>query len=187
VLAVVAFCVFAVAGLPLLTRYLLLPATLLTLFAGAGVAGWTALARDDPARWPWLALAAVTVVLLAAFAPSQARRLDRLQAALATQTAILDELRGYLPRPVPAGCAITLPNRRAVPQVALWTRQDAGRIGSAQTLGRYRGSAFAPASPAVAGQFVLDRRDADRTLPPPPAGRPDAAGRYWRVWVRCGP
>ncbi len=43
-----AFCVLAAAGLPILGRYLLLPAALLAVFAGAGVFGWRTLAADHP-------------------------------------------------------------------------------------------------------------------------------------------
>jgi hypothetical protein len=30
---------------------------------------------------------------------------------------------------------------------------------------------------------VLDARDKDRALPPPPPGTPTAAGRYWRLFA----
>ena len=76
-----------------------------------------------------------------------------------------------------------MPNRRAVPQLALWTDRRPAQIRSAQELHRYVRPAFVPASKAVAAQFVLDARDKDRTLPPPPPGRPRAAGRYWRLYA----
>ncbi len=41
-----AFCVLAAAGLPILGRYLLLPAAILAVFCGAGVFGWRVLPRD---------------------------------------------------------------------------------------------------------------------------------------------
>ena len=76
-----------------------------------------------------------------------------------------------------------MPNRRAVPQLALWTGRRPAQVRSAQELHRYVPPAFVPASKAVAAQFVLDARDKDRTLPPPPPGRPRAAGRYWRLYA----
>ena len=48
-LALAAFCVLAAAGLPILGRYLLLPAALLAIFCGAGAFGWALLPRGDRA------------------------------------------------------------------------------------------------------------------------------------------
>ena len=187
VLAVVAFCVLAAAGLSILTRYLLLPATILAIFAAAGVCGWTLLPREDPWRVRWMALGAVTVVGMIAFVPSQVDRLRNTRAALVTQTHILDELHTFAGRLPDSSCAITVPNRRAVPQLALWTDRRPRAIRSAQEEGRYVGEAFVPASGAVARQFVLDPSDANKRLPPPPAGPPQEAGRWWRVFAGTCP
>lgn len=189
VIAIVAFCVLATAGLSILTRYLLLPATLLAIFAAAGVFGWLELPREDPWRKAWIAGAAVTVLAMLAFVPSQVDRIKSTRAALVTQTHILDELHdltaAYL-RPC-GTTAVTLPNRRAVPQMALWMNISPRRVASAQELGRYPvpQSAFAPVSRAVADQFVLDARDKDRTLPPPPSWGKPVRGRYWSLWGIC--
>jgi hypothetical protein len=184
VLAVVAFCVLAAAGLSILTRYLLLAATILALFCGAAVAGWRTLPREHPWRARWMAFGALVVVLFAVFAPSQADRLRSTRAALVTQTHILDELHAFAPR-AGTGCAITVPNRRAVPQLALWTDRRPGAIRSAQEAGRYAPPAFVPVTRAIADKFVLDARDKDRRLPPPPAGTPTARGAYWLLFGTC--
>jgi hypothetical protein len=186
VLAVLAFCVLATAGLSILTRYLLLPATILAIFAGAGVFGWLELERDgDDARWRtrWIALAALTALAMLAFVPSQINRIKNTRSALVTQTKILNELHDLAPR---ARCAtVSVPNRRAVPQLALWTDRRPAAIVSAQESGAYTGSAFVPASPQVADQFVLDARDKDRALPPAPSTTPSASGRFWRLYDDC--
>jgi hypothetical protein len=182
-LSLAAFCVLAAFGLPLLTRYLLAPAVLLALFCGAAAFGWL---EDRSA--PWLAAGATTLLALAAFAPSQADRLDRLDAALDRQSAILDELKRYVEGPVdPRRCGpLTLPNRRAVPQLALWTGRQPRDIGVAQVSGTpARGTYFAPASAAVASDFVLDRRDRNRRLPPPPKTKDVLRGKWWTVYRRC--
>jgi hypothetical protein len=190
VLAVVAFCVLATAGLSILTRYLLLPATILAIFAAAGVFGWLELPRVDAWRARWIALAALTAVAMLAFVPSQVDRLRSTRAALVTQTKILDELHDLTVEHLACEpAAITLPNRRAVPQMALWLDLRPRMISSAQELGRYPVAvdAFSPVSRAVADQFVLDARDKDRTLPPPPSGyrAPTAHGRYWDLYGGC--
>ncbi len=183
-LAVVAFCVLAAAGLSILTRYLLLPATILALFCGAAVAGWVTLPHDHPWRTRWMAFGALVVVLFAVFAPSQVDRLRSTRAALITQTHILDELRVLAPR-AGTGCAITVPNRRAVPQLALWTDRRPGDVGSAQETGRYAPPAFVPVSRAVADRFVLNARDKDKRLPPTPTAAPAARGAYWLLFGTC--
>jgi hypothetical protein len=182
VMAVGAFCVLATAGLPILTRYLLLPGTLLAIFCGAAICGWTLLDRDDPWRVPWMAFGGLVVVLVLAFTPSQLDRLRSTRSALVTQTHILGELHD-LSRDLPdAPARISVPNRRAVPQLALWTDRRPADILSAQELGRYVKPAFVPASPAIADQFVLDARDKDRRLPPPPPGHLTGRGRYWLLF-----
>ena len=187
VLAVGAFCLLAAAGLSILTRYLLLPAVILALFCGAGVAGWTALARDDRWRTRWMALSALTVLLLVAFIPSQVTRLHNTRSALITQTHILDELHALAPATKGLTCSIQLPNRRAVPQLALWTGRRPRDIRSAQEQRTYAFPAFIPTSQETADQFVLDARDKDRVLPPPPgdAVAPDDRGRYWLLYDGC--
>ncbi len=185
VLAVVAFCLLATAGLSILTRYLLLPATILAIFAAAAICGWTLLEREDPWRLRWAALGLVTVLGCIAFIPSQVDRLRNTHGALVTQTRILDELHDLATaRLRPAPCPVWVPNRRAVPQLALWTDRRARDIHSAQEEHRYgeAGVSFVPASPAIARQFVLDTSDADKTLPPPPSGLPQVRGRYWLLY-----
>jgi hypothetical protein len=189
VLAVVAFCVLATAGLSILTRYLLLPATILAIFAGAGVFGWLELAREDPWRMRWMALAAVVVLALLAFVPSQVDRLRNTRSALIAQTRILDELHTLVDAYPLADCGtVTVPNRRAVPQIALWGGVAPRDIRSAQETGRWEGTSILPTSLAVANQFVLDAHDKERTLPPfPPHGDDyDEVLRYWRIQDACG-
>jgi hypothetical protein len=185
VMSVGAFCLLAAAGLSILTRYLLLPAVILAVFCGAAVAGWGALPRDDPWRARWMALGALTALLLVAFVPSQVDRLRNTRSALIAQAHILDELHTMARATKGLPCSIQVPNRRAVPQLALWTDRRPREIRSAQELGRYAFPAFIPTSQAVADQFVLDARDKERALPPAPSLAPDERGRYWLLYNGC--
>jgi len=179
VLAVAAFCVLATAGLSILTRYLLLPATILAIFAAAAICGWTLLPREDAWRLRWAALGLVTALGCVAFIPSQLTRLKSTRSALVTQTRILDELHD-LAVDAPRGCRpFSVPNRRAVPQIALWTGARPRAVVSAQEAGRYVGLAFVPVSPEVADEFVLDARDKTRALPPAPPALSTDRGTYW--------
>ncbi len=68
-LAVLVFAVFATAGLPINTRYAFLASAILCLFCGAGAFGWTRMPRGDPRRAWWMAVGAVVLVALVAYAP----------------------------------------------------------------------------------------------------------------------
>lgn len=162
VLGLAAFCVLATAGLSILVRYLLPVATIGAIFAGAGVFGWMLLDRDDRARPWWIGFAVVTVLALVAFTPKQAKRLDSLQRALSTQEAIVGDLETFFSeRPPGPVCPVyTVPNRRPVPYVALWTGgqpEDVGVVGDGP-LPR-RGTVFAPRTAEIGKKFVFDPRD----------------------------
>lgn len=184
VVAVLAFVVLAAAGLPILTRYLLGPAALLAIFAGAAICGWSRLEPGDRRRRPWQAFAALCLVAFAVLGPNQWQRLSGTRHALVTQRAILTELRRLAPL-AGSGCPVGVPNRRPVPQLALWTGRPAGEIRSAQADRRYTLPAFSPASPQIARQFILNKIDAVTYLPPPPAGSPRVHGRWWTLTGRC--
>ena len=189
VASLLAFSVLAAAGLPILGRYLLLPATILTLFAAAGVLGWLALPPDDPRRRPWQAFAALTVVALIVFAPSQLDRITSLRRALDRQ----EQIQGDLARLVgddrlPAGCSpVTVPNRRPIPLLALWLDEQPQAFATAQEAPPTRGVLLQPASAKVAADYILDPRDLDKSVPPPPPGfRRRAGNASWLLFSgRC--
>ena len=118
--SIAAFCVLAAAGLPILGRYLLLPAALLAVFCGAGVVRLAAARARAPVAQP-----------LGGDRRRRARRLRRLRARPGEPDL----------RPARARCArsprssptctrsatrsrcrpVAVPNHRPVPHVALWT------------------------------------------------------------------
>ena len=193
VVALAAFTVLAAAGLPILGRYLLLPAMVGALLCGAGVFGWTALPAGDRRRRPWAAFGALTVVLLLAFAPAQADRLSALHDALARQDQIQDDLQRLVRRPpgvIDARCTpVGVPNHRPVPLLALWLDRSPQQIRSAQDGPRQRrGTYVRPATPAVARDYVLDPRDRSQAIAaPPPRFNLVAGNRSWLVFKRCAP
>ena len=81
VVAVVAFCILAAGGLPIRTRYLMLTACILAVFAGAGLFGWMTVADRRHRRW-WAWLSAVALLAVLVTAPSQVDRIRSLRAAL---------------------------------------------------------------------------------------------------------
>ena len=183
-LAVAAFTVLAAAGLPIITRYVLLPAALLAIFAGAGVFGWSDLPPGAQRTW-WARFGALALLVLVLYIPSQLARIDRLGDALHRQEAIQADL-GRLVRDGLRCEPLTVPNRRPIPLLALWLNVDPGAIVDAQDGAPRRGTYLAPRSAKVASDYILDRRDLDRRLPPAPAGFvPVASNASWIATSRC--
>lgn len=199
VAAAVAFGLLAGAGLPIITRYLLLLSVLLALLAAVALVGFARLAPGDGLRRGAYAAAIVTATLFVAFGPGQIDRIDRLRTAISAQTQILTDLRdlnepGVLATAVHSGdraptpCQpIAVPNQRAVPQLALWLdllplQIQVTQQGGNPSIGTY----FRPASAAVARRFVLDPRDVSKSIPEPAVTLPNTAGnRSWSVASRC--
>jgi hypothetical protein len=184
VVALGAFCVLAAAGLPILGRYLLVPAVILAIFAGAGAFGWAELPRHHPWRRRWAWFGAVTLVALVAFAPAQTDRIGALRDALRIQDAIQNDLHDLTPR---FACTpATVPNHRPVPLLALWLDVDPDRIAVAQEAPPRAGVYVVPSSAHVAREYILDPRDVNPRIPPPAPGfRPAGANASWRVFARC--
>jgi hypothetical protein len=183
-LAAGAFCLLAAAGLPIITRYLLLTATLLAIFAGAGAFGWLDLAPGRERTW-WARFAALGLVALLAFVPSQAQRIDRLGAALARQEAIQGKLGEIAGDDAGLTQPVAVPNRRPIPLLALWLNLDPRAIVNAQDGLPPRGTYLRPATAAVARDYILDRRDRDKRVAPPPPGWVLLRGNdAWRAFHR---
>jgi hypothetical protein len=189
VVALVAFCVLAAAGLPIITRYLLLPACILAIFCGAGAFGWMELAGGDSHRrwWRWAAVA-VGLVLIA-FVPSQVGRIRTLRATLARQESIQADLGRLITRKaIGAACTpVSVPNHRPVPLLALWLDVEPRAVVSAESRAPSRGTYVTPADARVAHDYILDPRDPVQVVPEvPPGFRPAGGDASWRVYARCG-
>ncbi len=184
VVALLAFCVLATAGLPILGRYLLGPATILAIFCGAGAFGWAELPKGHPWRRRWAWFGAVTLVGLVVFIPAQVTRIGDLRDALRIQDAIQDDLHDLTPG---FPCEpTTVPNHRPVPLLALWLDADPQTIAVAQERPPRSGTYAVPSSRRVARQYILDPRDVDPRIPPaPPRFRRVGANASWRVYASC--
>jgi hypothetical protein len=187
--ALAAFCVLAAAGLPILGRYLFLPAVLLAILCGAGAFAW----QDLPPEHPWRRRAQVigilVVILQIPFVPAQVDRIRDLSAALEIQTEIRDDLHDLATRPpLENGCQpLAVPNHRPVPLLALWLDRPPVRILSAQLVQTRSGQYLDPATDRVLRNFTLDRRDPKRLTAEIPAGFTKvAANRSWVLYERCG-
>jgi hypothetical protein len=180
--SIAAFCVLAAAGLPILGRYLMLPAALLAVFCGAGAFGW--LRYEGAWRTPWIAIGVAVLAAFVAFAPAQLDRVRDLRGSMHTQARILSDLHKITDevtcRPV------AVPNHRPVPHVALWTGIPPGEIVSAQLEQPTRGVYIDPANETVERNFTLDKNDPKTLTARVPAGFDEVArNRSWRLYAHC--
>jgi hypothetical protein len=188
VIGLAAFIALGIAGLPLLVRYLLLPAVMLAVFAGVTAFGWLALTRTDAARRPWLVAGAVALLVLVVGAADDARRLDRGIAFAAERRAIQASLRALaeLPevRSAIADCTLYVPEHRPRPLLAWWLNRDPEELPDGKPVGAAAVLAYADAE--TAGTFSVER-------PPPPSGRSAlppgaelvAANRHFLLATTC--
>ena len=188
VLAALVFVVVAVAGLPINTRYAFLTASLLCVFCGAGVFGWTRLERGDARRPWWIAAGAIVLVALIAFTPSQVNSAHREMSKLARQESIEGDLLALVKvGSVNLRCGpIGVPNHAPVPLLALYLRTSPAKIVSEQSGSISYGQYLDPASKEVEADYVLDPHDPHRPVDVPPGFVEARANRSWIVFQRCG-
>jgi hypothetical protein len=188
VVAVLAFCVLAVAGLPIITRYLLAPGAILGVFAGAAAFGWLRVEASHPQRWIWVVVGGVVAVAQIGFIPSQRHRLMRTFDALGRQQRIESDLVSLVKgRAIGVRCGpVAAPNHRPVPLLALRLRTAPRLVLDAQTVRPVRGTYVDPATPAVQRDYTLDPHDPHPLVASvPPGFVPVAGNRSWRVYERC--
>jgi hypothetical protein len=187
VLAVGVFAFFAAFGLPLDTRYAFLAASILCIFAGAGVFGWMTLAPGDQRRRWWMLGGAIVLVALVAYAPSQYDSAHRELDKLAREQSIEGDLLALVEdHSITLRCGpIGVPNHAPVPLLALYLKTSPKNIVSAQVRPISKGTYLDPASEEVEEDYVLDPHDPHLPVAVPPGFIETHANRSWRVFQRC--
>jgi hypothetical protein len=187
VVAVVVFAAFASVGLPINTRYAFLPAALLCVFCGASLCGWSLLAREDPRRRWWLAGAALVLVALLAYIPSQYRTDHKELGELARQQRIQNDLVALVDSgALAARCEpIGVPNHAPIPLLALWLEGDPSEIVSAQARTISHGTYLAPANAEVQKHYILDKAERAHPVSAPRGFIARGGNRSWRVFEHC--
>jgi hypothetical protein len=187
VVAVIVFAAFASLGLPINTRYAFLAAAILCVFAGAGVFGWTRLAREDPHRRWWMGAGAFALVVLLAYAPSQYHLVHRELGKLARQQSIEGELLALVrDHAINLRCGpVGVPNHAPIPLLALYLETSPRNIISAQ-VGHIRSGVYVdPASKEVEEDYVLDKNDPHEAVSVPPGFSESRTSRSWLIFQRC--
>jgi hypothetical protein len=187
IVAVVVLAAFASAGLPIDTRYAFVPAALLCVFCGAGLCGWMLLARGDRRRRWWIAGAALVLVALLAYVPTQYRVDHDELRALARQQRIQDDLVALVDRgAIRARCEpIGVPNHAPIPLLTLYLRGDPGDVISAQQRAIARGTYLEAADREAREDYVLDLAERAHRVSVPPGFAASGGNRSWRIYEHC--
>ncbi len=187
VVAVLVFAAFATLGLPINTRYAFLAAAILCVFCGAGVFGWTLLARGDPRRRVWMAGGLIVLVALIVYAPSQYRSAHRELDALARQQHIEGDLVALVrSHAIGLECGkVGVPNHAPIPLLSLYLKTSPVNVLSAQVSQLSYGTYVDPASVEVERDYVLDPHDPHLPVAVPPGFTESAANSTWLIFKRC--
>ena len=187
VAAVGVFALLAAAGLPINTRYAFLAAAILCVFCGAGVFGWTLLARDDPRRRWWMAGGLIVLIALIAYAPNQYRSAHRELEALARQRSIEGDLVALVrDHRIGLECGpVEVPNHAPIPLLSLYLKTSPANVISAQVAQISYGTYVDPASMEVEDDYVLDPHDPHLAVSVPPGFTESATDRSWLIFKRC--
>jgi hypothetical protein len=187
VLAVLVFAAFAALGLPINTRYAFLTAAILCIFFGAGVFGWTRLAREDPRRRWWIAGGTLVLLALLAYSPSQYRSAHRNLEELARQHSIEGDLLALVDdHSIGLRCGpVGVPNHAPVPLLALYLKTSPARVVSPEAGAIRTGVYVDPASRQVEQGYVLDPRDPHAAASVPPGFSAVTTNRSWLIFKRC--
>jgi hypothetical protein len=187
-----AFGVLAVAGLPLLGRYLFLAGAMLSLFAAVAVFGWTALGPERArVRGPWRIGGLVVLAAILVFLPNQVDRLDTLHDDIAARQRVDSDLHKLVTSPEGRFAlefcgTLYVPNHRPVPQLAYWTGERPSEIVSATRRRPGPGGLFvAPANARVAKLSILDPRDRTAPARRPRGYRELTRNRSWVLYAGC--
>jgi hypothetical protein len=185
-LGLAAFLVLGIAGLPLLTRYLLLPAAILLLFAAVLAAGFTAVFER---RRRWLMAGLAALVAIAVSVPSQLDEISRAGRVADLRVAVAEDLEGIVREPqVTAALTrcderIVVPDDRPRPLVALALERSVATV-------EVQGDDEEPragVSLAYATEAARENFEIGPGPPPgaPPGGRTLAANPSWLATERC--
>jgi hypothetical protein len=189
VLGGVAFVALAIAGLPLIGRYLFLPATMLAAFFSFAALGWR---EQVPGRLRrgWALGGAVLLVAFVAFAPANVSGLDGLRDGIQLRGRMSEDLHSLTTAPVTGrllrACSpIYVSNHRPVPILSFYLDRPPGDVRSALLEPARRGLFVAPANALVKEKFVLDPRDPRRLDASVPRDfRRVGGNRSWTLYER---
>lgn len=188
-LGLLGFLVLGAAGLPVLTRYLLVPTVVLACFYAVGVAGWAALPRGERLWSAAVALGAVLAMGGLLAVPGTVEDLRESRDLIDRRREVQRDLRTLARSRAGAGAAqacsrIAVPEYQAVPLLALYLGVDVRRIEVHAEAALPDTAYFAYTSADIGRLLSIVRR------PPvePPTGAEDtlrARNVSWALYADC--
>jgi hypothetical protein len=187
----VAFIALGFADLPLIGRYLFLPAAMLAIFFAFAALGWTR-SESSALRRRWTIGGIVLLIALVAYTPANVSGIDHLRDGIQLRGRIEDDLRSLARsadgRPVLERCpTVYVPNHRPVPILAWYLDRPPADFVSAARVRPTRGAFVSPANAIVEQKFVLDPNDPTQVTGAVPSNfRRVTANRSWVLFaLRC--
>jgi len=185
------FLVLGIAGLPLLTRYLLISMTMLALFAGVAAFGWRHLPKPSRLRRVWAAGSTALLIGTTIAIPHDLRQLGHRLTFSSERRALQDDLLKIASSPATREwrrrcAAIYVPTYRAVPVVAYSLHEHPRSVQSTVPQEGTKALVIVPANGILGSTFLLDPREPQsRAFTAPVGFRLVGANRSWRLYERC--
>jgi hypothetical protein len=178
----VAFLIFAAAELPLYQRFLLIAASMLTLFAAVAAIGWRVLEREHPRRRAWRRGGVAVLLGLAGFMVVDLVRVGDLESDLdrdeRAESALQRLAEGPAAETALERCAaVYVPGSRMVPALAFWTGTPVDRFTDRAV----------PDGLGVAPLSGEAQRVVRGGATPPPPSLVLASNEDWAIYGSCGP
>jgi hypothetical protein len=185
------FAMVGLAGLSVISRYLLVPAIVVLVFAGVVAGGWTMLRSGSRVRTAWAAAASVAVLGAVAFTATHVN-LGTFTAELRFRSGYHAALRTLMRDPRVAAARrcgpVSLPNHKLIPEVRWLTgggeADIVARSDATQARRIRRGVAIYALGDPAFPRYGFDPDPVTVALPM--AGfRRVATTRYFSAYVRC--
>ena len=176
-----------VSQLPVLQRFLFLPAALACLFAGIAAFGWQVLDSRDPLRRYWRAGGFLFLAVMIALLSMDLGRLVDTRARVGNEDRVHRELRDLVRRPAAGatlqGCpAVYVPTGQPIPSLALWAEVRPRRF-SADLERSARGALVAPRT--ARAEALLLGRAGELDVEAPGRHRAVARSDSWAITSGC--
>jgi hypothetical protein len=174
-LGILAFLLLGAVGLPLLPRFVAIPAAMLALCCAVGVMGWLALPAHSSWRAPWGAGAAVIAVALLFSTPDVVRDLGEERSLAASRHRLQRDLeevtRSARSRVAARRCARAfVHSNRGVPLLAYWLEIPPGDVQAKRPPARDAGLLVIPRSRHAVHDFLLSNEVPSSTASTAPPG-----------------
>jgi hypothetical protein len=185
-LTLAASAALTAAGMPVVMRYELLCAALLTIMCAGAALGWLGLPVGHPRRRPGRLLGLAVLALLAVALPARLGSVLHRRDQLGVEASLRGDLHALADTSLPRGCGpVTVASHKLVPLLALWTGRTPTDFRSGPGPHPRRGLWVGPAGPGARGFLLAASDPGEAAAAPPHDGAELARDRTWRAVGTC--